>query len=78
MAEFDLLKAGGLLQLGREGSHLCLQHVCHQIILQAVYQKGHVSASLILYLDTVNLKKSKYKYTHTQEIQIQPDGWLCF
>ena len=78
MAEFDLLKAGGLLQLGREGSHLCLQHIRHQIILQAVYQKGHVSASLILYLDTVSLEKSKYKYTHTQEIQIQPDGWLCF
>ena len=58
MAELDLLEAGGLLQLGREGGHLCLQHIRHQIILQAVYQKGHVSASLVLCLDTASLKRS--------------------
>ena len=57
MTELNLLEAVGLLQLGREGGHLCLQHIRHQIILQAVYQKGHVSASLILCLDTASLKE---------------------
>jgi len=55
VAELDLLEAGGLLQLGREGSHLRIQHICHQIILQTVNQKSHVSSSLVLCLDTASL-----------------------
>ena len=55
VTELDLLEAGGLLQLGREGGHLGVQHICHQIILQAVDQKGHVSSSLVLCLDTASL-----------------------
>ena len=77
MAEFDLLKAGGLLQLGREAGHLGVQHISHQIILEAVYQKSHVSSGLIICLDATSLNESKYKYKYKcEEIQIQPDGWL--
>ena len=63
MAELDLLKAGGLLQLGHECGHLGVQHISHQIILKAVDQKGHVSSGLILCLDATTLNESKYKYT---------------
>ena len=89
VTELHLFEAGGLLQLGREGSHLGVQHIRHQIILQTVYQKGHMSSSLVLWLDTASLKRTNSNthgcristveiQTSSVEMQIQPDGWLCF
>ena len=64
VAELDLLEAGGLLQLGRERSHLSVQHICHQIILQTINQKSHVSSSLVLCLDTASLGEQIWIQIH--------------
>ena len=67
MAELNLLKAGGLLQLGREAGHLGVQHISHQIILKAVYQKGHVSSSLILCSGATSLREQIQIHLHVEK-----------